>query len=213
MQNEIRKKWQRHAVHRSGSWRSQPSFASFLRRSGVHRDNHHSAAHHKSHSRSFLDSSVSQSPGSHSPATSAKAAANGHLAPICEEAVPLNSGGCQRETSVQMCIRQDYNDNRTNCVAGEDLAAAVWDCVGDDAAGDFDSASDFAAGSLRGGDVMTAAAADSDDAEVTSPGGDVRPVGGVVGCRDGVVGAATCGGGEVAVVCDGDFKSEEEGRV
>ena len=134
VQNEIRKKWQNHSLHRSGSWRSQPSFASFLRRS-VQTGN--KGGRFKSQSRSFLDSTVSHSVGSHSPTSPT---ANGHLAPICEETAPLNESG-SHETSVQVCIRQDYNDNRTDCVAADDGG----DCNDADAefgGGDVDACGD-----------------------------------------------------------------------
>ncbi|KAK7473462.1 hypothetical protein BaRGS_00035291 [Batillaria attramentaria] len=122
VQNEIRKKWQRHVLRRSGSWRSQPSIGSFLRHSTRKPDKNYRST--RLTCRSGADSETNNShSGStrtmHTLVSTNAGKANGHMTTICEESSLLNDVG--RETCAQVSNSQDHNENRKICVSSDDV--------------------------------------------------------------------------------------------
>ncbi|KAK7109448.1 hypothetical protein V1264_013488 [Littorina saxatilis] len=107
VQNEIRKKWKRLGLRRSGSWRSQPSIGSFLRRSMHHRD--HNGSHSLKHSQSDTTHSVTDRghPRNHNGDAGDKI--NGHLSPISEETAPLNVSLSRDNSGSQVCSIEQRN--------------------------------------------------------------------------------------------------------
>ncbi|XP_076437273.1 uncharacterized protein LOC143276550 isoform X2 [Babylonia areolata] len=139
VQNEIRKKWRMVRRGRGGSWRSQPSNGSCLRRGATTTNHKDAMRRNSSHSRSFLDNTVITTRDHHhhhhhhqadTPATTMAAGAgtvdmNGpdhhhhhhhnDVSGVDEESAQLTSmgggGSSGVEVGIPLCVRQDFNDN------------------------------------------------------------------------------------------------------